>query len=120
MTPNQKRWATVSGAIAGGIAASACCVLPLIFIWVGISGAWIANLTAMAAYHTWFIAFAFSLLALSYYFIFVKPKKECKEDQLCSQPLSKKWVKGCFWLAAVMILIATIFPYFVNYLYGAE
>jgi len=119
MTPNQKRWATISGAIVGGLAASACCVLPLIFLWVGISGVWIANLTAMAKYHTWFVLAAWSMLAFSYYLIFVKPKKHCDAEQMCSRPLPQLWVKLSFWLACCLIVIATIFPYLFNLLYGA-
>jgi len=115
---NYKRWVAVSGALAGGLAASACCVLPMILLWVGISGAWIANLTALAEYHGIFIGAAMSLLALSYYFIFIRRKRECDEGELCSRPLPDTWVKASFWLAAIMISIAAVFPYAVNFYYG--
>ena len=44
--------------VAGGVAAilaSACCVGPLVLLSVGISGAWIANLTALEPYRPIFI-----------------------------------------------------------------
>ena len=115
---NYKRWATVSGALAGALAASACCVLPMILLWVGISGAWIANLTALAAYHGVFIGGAAILLAMSYYFIFIRSKGECEEGEVCSRPLPDLWVRASFWLALVMISIAAVFPYAVNFYYG--
>ena len=37
-----------AGGILGALAASACCILPLVLFTLGISGAWIANLTRLA------------------------------------------------------------------------
>jgi len=39
-----------AGGILGAIAASACCILPLTLIVFGVSGAWMANLRAIAPY----------------------------------------------------------------------
>jgi mercuric ion transport protein len=46
----------VVGGILGAIAASSCCILPLVLFSLGISGAWIGNLTALAPYQPYFIA----------------------------------------------------------------
>lgn len=45
-------------ALVSAIAASSCCVLPLLFVSVGISGAWIGSLTALAPYQPIFLAVA--------------------------------------------------------------
>src|SRR3546814_4499833 len=42
-------WAA-AGSILGAIAASSCCILPLVLFSLGAGGAWIANLTALAPY----------------------------------------------------------------------
>ena len=42
-------WAAAGGML-GALAASSCCILPLALFTLGISGAWIANLTALAPY----------------------------------------------------------------------
>ena len=44
------------GGILGAIAASSCCVIPLILFSLGIGGAWIGNLTALAPYKPLFVA----------------------------------------------------------------
>ena len=44
MESTLKPWAAVGGALAGAVAASACCVVPLFLLWLGISGAWIVPL----------------------------------------------------------------------------
>ena len=36
-----------AGAILGALAASSCCVLPLVFVSLGITGSWMVNLTAL-------------------------------------------------------------------------
>jgi MerT mercuric transport protein len=46
---------TALGGILGAIAASSCCIAPLVLFSLGISGAWIGNLTALAPYQPYFI-----------------------------------------------------------------
>ena len=44
----QRLWA--SGGALGAILASSCCIVPLLLLSLGISGAWIGNLTALEPY----------------------------------------------------------------------
>src|SRR6266481_210174 len=44
-----------AGGVIGAIAASSCCILPLVLFTLGISGAWIGNLTALAPYQPIFL-----------------------------------------------------------------
>ena len=113
-----KSWAAVGGALAGALAASACCVAPLILFWLGISGAWIANLTALSAYHEYFIGVSVLMLCGGYYFVYVKSAGECEEGRTCAKPLPDRLVKFSFWLAVIMVSIAAIFPYLVSLYYG--
>src|SRR5258708_16920370 len=45
-----------AGGILGALAASSCCIVPLILFSLGIGGAWIGNLTALAPYKPLFVA----------------------------------------------------------------
>jgi len=38
------------GSLAGALAASSCCILPLVLFSLGVSGAWIGNFTRLAPY----------------------------------------------------------------------
>ena len=52
--------------LAGGVAAllaSACCVGPLVLVVLGISGAWIGNLTALEPYKPIFAVIALGFIA---------------------------------------------------------
>ena len=50
------------GGILGGLAAGSCCVVPFVLVTVGISGAWIGNLTALAPYKPIFVALTLAVL----------------------------------------------------------
>src|SRR2546429_2129561 len=51
------------GSITAALAASSCCVIPLVLFTLGVSGAWIANLTALAPYQPIFVALTLTFLA---------------------------------------------------------
>jgi mercuric ion transport protein len=42
--------ALAAGGILAALGASSCCVLPFALFTLGVSGAWISNLTALAPY----------------------------------------------------------------------
>ena len=45
-----------AGGVIGALAASSCCIVPLVLFAIGVSGARIANLTQLAPYQPYFIA----------------------------------------------------------------
>ena len=53
--PRQKRGWLAAGGIIGAIVASSCCILPLVLVLAGVSGAWIGSLTALDPYKPYFI-----------------------------------------------------------------
>src|SRR5690348_4022606 len=55
----------VGGALAA-IVASVCCLGPLVLVSVGISGAWISNLTAFEPYRAYAIGVALLCVALAF------------------------------------------------------
>jgi mercuric ion transport protein len=55
-----------AGGILGAIAASSCCIAPLMLFSLGISGAWIGNLTALAPYQPYFISATLACLGYGY------------------------------------------------------
>jgi mercuric ion transport protein len=98
------------GGMLGALAASACCILPLVFVTVGISGAWIGNLTALAPYKPYFAAGTLALVGYGYYLVYVRPKQACA-DGSCSRPLPGRVVKLSLWIATVLVVVALAFDY---------
>ncbi|MFO0739581.1 MAG: heavy metal-associated domain-containing protein [Labilithrix sp.] len=64
---------SVGGAILAALAASSCCVGPLILVALGIGGA--GGLAVMGAYRPYFLVGTAALLGTGYYFVYRKPKQ---------------------------------------------
>ncbi len=103
------RW-IAAGGILGALAASSCCILPLALFSLGVSGAWIANLTALAPYKPYFAAGTLALLGYGYTLVYVRPKQACASGS-CARPLPNRLVKSSLWIAAALVLAALAFDY---------
>ncbi len=60
---NKKDWGMI-GAIGAGVAASACCTIPLALVSAGIGGSMVGTFTAMEPYRPYFIAIAVVALGM--------------------------------------------------------
>lgn len=109
----------MSGGILGALAASSCCVVPLLLFSLGIGGAWISNLTALAPYKPLFMAAAATFLGYGFYSVYWKRKRACITNEACARPLPNRFVKTGLWIAAVLIVIAFAFDYVVPILLPA-
>jgi len=98
---------------AGGIAAlfaSACCLGPLVLITLGVSGAWIGNLTALEPYRPIFIGVALVAMFFAWRRIF-RPAEQCRPGEICAVPQVRAGYKMIFWAVTALILVALLFPY---------
>ncbi|MGS0024036.1 mercuric transporter MerT family protein, partial [Escherichia coli] len=81
------------GGILGALAASSCCIVPLILFSLGIGGAWIGNLTALAPYKPLFVAGTTGVLGYGFYLVYWKPRRACAEDAACARPIPSRIVQ---------------------------
>lgn len=105
--------AAAVGGVLGALAASACCILPLVLFGVGIGGAWISNLTALAPYQPIFVAFTVAVLGFGFWRVY-RPQRACAEGEACARPLPNRVVKAALWLATALIGAALAFPYLAS------
>lgn len=105
------------GGFLGAIASMSCCILPLALFTLGISGAWIGNLTALEPYQPLFFAATAGFLGAGYYLVYRRPKVVCA-DGSCAHPLPTRIVKGALWLATALALAALAFRYLAPLLLG--
>jgi mercuric ion transport protein len=106
-----------AGGLLGAVAASSCCILPLVLFSLGISGAWIGNLTALAPYQPVFASVTLGLLGYAYYLVYRKPRA-CAKGEVCARPLPNRPVKVALWSATALIAAALVFPYAAPALLG--
>lgn len=97
----------VAGGVLGAIGASSCCIIPLILFSLGISGAWVGNLTALEPYKPIFIAVTLGFLGYGYRLVYRKPKT-CAPGDACARPLPDRLVKSALWGSTVVIVIALL------------
>jgi mercuric ion transport protein len=107
-------WAAAGG-ILGGLASISCCILPLILFVLGVSGAWIANLTALGPYQPVFFAATVGCLAVGYVRVYRRPDLACAEGA-CARPLPRRVVKGALWTATSLVAAAIAFRYLAPFL----
>ena len=99
-----------AGGVIAALGASSCCVLPFLLFTIGVSGAWIGNLTALAPYQPLFLAAAFGLIALGFSRAY-RSRPGCSEGSACSRPVSSSVVRVGLWAAAILVVAAAVFPY---------
>ena len=100
-----------AGGLLGALAASSCCILPLTLFGLGVSGAWIGNLTALAPYQPIFLVMTAGFLGLGFWRVYRRPKVVACADGSCARPVPKRIVKTALWTATVLVLAALAFPY---------
>lgn len=113
--PSNARGALAFGGLAA-ILASACCLGPLVLLSLGVSGAWIGNLTALNPYRPVFIAVALVALWFAWRRIF-RPARTCAPDGVCAAPRAHTSYKAMFWIVAALVLIAVAYPYLMPLFY---
>jgi len=115
-TPNR----TGSGALlVGGLAAilaSTCCLGPLVLVAVGLSGAWIGNLTLLEPYRPFFIAGALVALFFAGRRIF-RPARACQPGEVCAVAGTRRLHKIAFGIISALVLVALVFPYVAKLFY---
>ena len=108
------RGASGRGALlAGGVAAilaSACCLGPLVLLTLGVSGAWIGNLTALEPYRPILIVVAAAALVIAGRRIW-RPQSACATGEVCAVPQVRRVPKVLFGVVVGLVLIALAFPY---------
>ncbi|WP_137935283.1 mercuric transporter MerT family protein [Mesorhizobium comanense] len=107
------------GGILGALAASSCCIVPLILFSLGIGGAWIGNLTALAPYKPFFVAGTAGLLGYGFYLVYWKPRPACADGAACARPIPGRFVQLALWIATVLVVAAFAFDYIAPRLLSA-
>lgn len=118
MSDSRTQKATLVGGALAAFAASVCCLGPLVLVALGVSGAWIANLTALEAYRPLLIGVAVAFMALAWRKIYRAPVTEaCGPGGACALPRANRIYRVMFWLVSVLVLLALAFPLIVPFFY---
>ena len=113
----RKAGLAAAGGMLGALAASSCCIVPLVLFSLGIGGAWIGILTALAPYQPILVGVTMSFLAAGYYLVYRNRAATCAEGTSCARSLPG--VRLALWIATAAVLAAIAFPYVARLLLEA-
>jgi len=95
-----------AGGLLAALAASSCCILPLVLFSLGVSGAWIGNFTQLAPYQPYFIAATLVFLGTGTLLVHRSSKRACADGEACARPLPNRLVKAALVVATVLVVAA--------------
>ncbi len=100
-----------AGSILAAAGALVCCVMPMVALSLGVTGAWLANFNALYPYKSYLIATAVTLLAARFFWVYRK-RRECRENgTACPAAFSSRFNKAALWVSTALIAVAIGLPY---------
>lgn len=113
-----RRSGLLAGAgLLGALLASSCCIVPLAFVTLGISGAWMSNLTALEPYKPYFVAVTLLMLGAGFWHVYIRPRRACEAGSYCASPASGRISRTLLWLATAIVLLAATINYWAPLFY---
>ncbi len=104
------RRATLAGAVLSALAASTCCIGPLLLALLGVGSA--GALVKLEPYRPYFTALAVAALAMGFYFSYRK-KKSPTDDCRCEAP-AHRGPRILLWLSTVVVAALIAMPYLLS------
>lgn len=112
--PGTGRPALIASGLAA-IAASLCCLGPLLLVMLGLGGAWAASLVALEPFRPGFLGAAVVALFLAWKRIY--RTSPCTPGSLCARPRQARLQRGLFWAVTVLVAVAFAFPHLAPLFY---
>ena len=106
--------ASLAGSVLGGFLASVCCIVPLAFALLGLSGA--AFALRFEPWRPHFLLLTYGLLGGAFYLTYRPAKAACEPGDSCDVPTNRSG-KVVLWIATVVVLLTTAFPLYSVYLF---
>ncbi len=113
---NNGLFAAIAG-VLGAVLASSCCVVPLVLVTLGASGAWIGNLSALDPYKGYFAAITLAFLGAGFWQVYLKKAALCEDGSFCATPTSGRITKTTLWIATVLVLSALTIDWWAPWFY---
>ena len=114
--PARKGW-LAAGGVMGAFFASACCIGPLVLLTLGISGAWIGNLTALEPYKPYFAVVALVFIGFGFRQVYFRKPTVCEPGSYCARPASARITKTALWASLILVVAALTIDWWAPLLY---
>lgn len=105
----------LTGGVIAGLAASICCIGPLVFVALGLGGAAAGLVEFFAPARPVFIGLALLFLGFAAYRLFFVPKV-CAPGTFCADPKTLRNQRLLFVGVVIVVAALVAFPWYVTYL----
>ena len=102
--------------VVAAVIGSLCCVAPLALLMLGISGAWISQLTALEPYRPIFIGITAIFVALAFRQLYIVPA-QCAPGEACMDLRLQRRQRQIFWVVVAVLTALISFPWYASYLF---
>ncbi len=103
-----KEKAFVGASMLAALAASMCCILPIVFVLLGVGVAGAAGF--FATWRPLLLAITFLLLGLGFYFSYRRPRHPCEPGSACELPTANRAGRLWLWIATALVALFAAFP----------
>ena len=107
--------AAAAGSVVGGVLASACCIAPVAFALLGVSGAGFAH--RFEPLRPFLLVLTFLLLGGAFYLRYRPAPTPCGPGEACAMPRANRLGKVVLWIATALVVLTTAFPWYAEYLF---
>jgi mercuric ion transport protein len=110
---------SLAGAVLAALAASLCCVGPLLLLALGVGGAWASSLRVLEPYRPILIALTLGFLGFAFYRAYRTPAgAACAPDGSCTVPRGARVSRIALWIITPIILALLAFPYLAPHVFA--
>lgn len=115
--PQDRKGLFAALGLTGAFLASACCILPLALVTLGVSGAWIGNLTMLETFKPLTSGMAVVFIALGFWHVYFRKKPACIDGSYCARPQSLRLTKTVLWIATALVLLSLTLNWWAPFFY---
>jgi mercuric ion transport protein len=103
------KWTAAGGVLSALGVCAACCLLPFGLLSVGIAGAWVSTLDALAPYKWAFISLTAALLGYGFYAVHFRSTQRCAAGPACEASRSGRTARIVLWIATILAISGLVF-----------
>jgi mercuric ion transport protein len=103
------KWTTAGGILAALGVCAACCLLPFALLSLGVAGAWVSGLDALASYKWLFIVATLAFLGHGFYAVYWKPSRQCAAGAAYEGCGSSRATRVGLWIATALAISGIVF-----------
>lgn len=103
------------GTVFAGLAASLCCIVPLVLVMAGLGGAWMSMFSAMEPWRPLFLGLTAIFVIWGWYRLYHHPAN-CESGEVCAVSSGLRRQRLLFWIVTVIIAILVAFPWYAHWI----